>query len=41
LAVRDGGEQRLVQPKGPARQPLGVAARSRSTTAGTTARHGP
>jgi len=26
LAVRDGGEQRLVEPKGPARQPLGVAA---------------
>jgi hypothetical protein len=26
LAVRDGGEERLVQPKGPAGQPLGVAA---------------
>ena len=26
LAVRDGGEERLVQPEGPAGQPLGVAA---------------
>ena len=25
LAVRDGGEQRLVQPEGPAGEPLGVA----------------